>query len=68
MSLIASYLDERVAPISKLSVEMDGAKVEIGGIITTNREIMTKKGQKMAFVGIEDFAGELEMIVFPGNI
>jgi len=60
------YLDEQVSPISKLTVEMDGAKVEIGGIVTTCREIMTKKGQKMAFVGIEDFAGELEMIVFPG--
>ncbi len=61
-----TYLDEQVAPISKLSVDMDGAKVEVGGLVTTVREITTKKGQKMAFVGIEDFEGELEMIIFPG--
>ncbi len=60
------YLSEQVAPLSKLSVEMDGAKVEVGGLVTTVREIVTKKGQKMAFVGIEDFEGEIEMIVFPG--
>ncbi len=60
------YLDEKVAPIAKLTVEMDGAQVEVGGLVTTVREIVTKKGQKMAFVGIEDFAGELELIVFPG--
>lgn len=60
------YLDEQVAPIAKLNVDMDGAKVEVGGLVTTVREIVTKKGQKMAFVGIEDFEGELEMIIFPG--
>lgn len=60
------YLEEQVVPISKLSLDMDGSNVEIGGIVTTSREIVTKKGQKMAFVGIEDFAGDLEMVVFPG--
>ncbi len=60
------YLDEQVVPISKLSADMDGAKIEVGGLVTTVREVVTKKGQKMAFVGIEDFEGELEMIIFPG--
>jgi DNA polymerase-3 subunit alpha len=30
------------------------------------REITTKKGQKMAFVRIEDMTGDIEAVVFPG--
>jgi DNA polymerase-3 subunit alpha len=43
----------------------DQAKT-IGGIIMTIREITTKKGQKMAFVRIEDMGGDIEAVVFPG--
>jgi DNA polymerase-3 subunit alpha len=44
---------------------MDGKQVIIGGVITTNRVINTKNGSKMAFVGLEDKSGEMEIIVFP---
>lgn len=47
-------------------VEMkDQEVVEIGGIINTLREITTKKGDRMAFVGLEDLDGRCEVIVFP---
>lgn len=59
------WLEENTMPMAKLKTTMDGRKAEVGGIITTMREITTKKGQKMAFVGLEDKTGELELIVFP---
>ena len=36
-----------------------------GGIINEVKTIMTKKGQMMAFVTIEDLVGTLEIVVFP---
>jgi len=43
----------------------DGSFVLVGGIITTVKEIITKKGEPMAFVGLEDLTGSTEVIVFP---
>ncbi|MBI4256714.1 DNA polymerase III subunit alpha [Candidatus Uhrbacteria bacterium] len=39
--------------------------VRCGGIITSVKEIITKKGEPMAFVGLEDLTGTTEVIVFP---
>jgi DNA polymerase III alpha subunit len=58
-------LSEQTVPVSELKPELDGKKVSIGGNITDVREIMTKNGQKMAFVKLEDFSGETEIILFP---
>ena len=58
------YLRENVMPLGELTLGHDGKKAEIGGLLTTLREITTKKGAKMAFVGIEDMTGELELVVF----
>src|SRR5690606_9495959 len=46
---------------------MDGRAVTIGGSILDVREIVTKNGQKMAFVKMEDKHGEIELILFPGS-
>ncbi len=35
------------------------------GLVTTFREIHTKKGQRMAFATMEDLSGKIEMICFP---
>jgi len=40
-------------------------KVILGGLITANREILTKNHKKMSFVTLEDEFGEVEVIVFP---
>lgn len=37
----------------------------IGGIISSSKEIMTKKGDRMAFVALEDFEGKIEVVCFP---
>ncbi len=59
------YFREQTVPTVNIKKEMDGKQVIIGGVITTNRVINTKNGSKMAFVGIEDKSGEMEVIVFP---
>ncbi|MBI2473303.1 DNA polymerase III subunit alpha [Candidatus Uhrbacteria bacterium] len=49
----------------QVSQQRDGEFVRCGGIITTVKEIITKKGDPMAFVGFEDLSGQTEIIVFP---
>jgi DNA polymerase III subunit alpha len=43
----------------------DQAEITIGGVIDTLKEILTKKGDKMAFIGLQDLRGSCEVIVFP---
>jgi DNA polymerase III subunit alpha len=42
--------------------------VTLCGIIEEVKEILTKKGEKMAFVKIADFSGSLELVVFPDTL
>jgi DNA polymerase-3 subunit alpha len=39
--------------------------VTVGGIITQHRSQLTKNGERMAFLTLEDLYGSLEVIVFP---
>ncbi|MDD5085500.1 MAG: DNA polymerase III subunit alpha [Candidatus Omnitrophica bacterium] len=48
-----------------LSEGRDQQEVTIGGIIEIMKEILTRKGDKMAFVTIEDLKGRTEVVVFP---
>lgn len=59
------YFREQTVATTNIKKEMDGKQVILGGVITTNRVINTKNGSKMAFVGLEDKSGEMEIIVFP---
>ncbi|MBW1708284.1 MAG: DNA polymerase III subunit alpha [Deltaproteobacteria bacterium] len=43
----------------------DGVKVRLGGIIVQIDLINTKKGDRMAFVTLEDMVGQVEILVFP---
>ena len=60
-----TYLQEQTQPLTQLVPEYDGRVMTVGGIITSMRTIVTKSGSKMAFVAVEDKAGEGEVIVFP---
>ncbi len=42
----------------------DQEEVSIGGLVQASKEIMTKKGEKMAFVTLEDLDGTCEIVVF----
>lgn len=58
-------LAEQTTPLASLKPEHDGKAVSIGGAVMEMREIMTKKGQKMAFAKIADQFSEVEVILFP---
>ncbi|MDD3537650.1 MAG: DNA polymerase III subunit alpha [Eubacteriales bacterium] len=43
----------------------DGMTVTMAGIVTGKKTLVTKKGQMMAFVTLEDLYGTVETVVFP---
>lgn len=45
--------------------DLEGATGTFGGTVATTREILTKKGDKMAFVKLSGLENELELIIFP---
>ncbi len=59
------YFSEQTHPMELITPENNNKVVTIGGIITNVRTILTKKGDKMAFVKIENKTTETEFIVFP---
>ena len=60
--MLKTYATTTTANLAELG---DQASVAIGGIVNTIKEIVTKKGDKMAFVGFEDLTGSCEVVVFP---
>ena len=45
--------------------KLNGRRVKVGGIITEVRRVMTKKGDSMAMLKLEDFDGVLDVTIFP---
>ncbi|AFA48062.1 DNA polymerase III subunit alpha [Acetobacterium woodii] len=56
---IDSYQDLKDAGIR------DGQSVSVGGLIIEMKTMMTKKGQMMCFLTLEDLYGRIEVVVFP---
>ncbi len=51
--------------VKSLASKEKKTKVQILGMVSSIREIITKKGTRMAFAQIEDLTGSVELIVFP---
>ena len=63
---VAASLDGTVTAFcGEIDEEMTGQKVVIAGIVAWVRPHVTKKGNPMAFVQLEDMRGSIEVIVFP---
>jgi DNA polymerase-3 subunit alpha len=43
----------------------DKSEVRLCGIVSTLKEILTKKGERMGFITIEDLTGSVEVVVLP---
>lgn len=50
--------------VQDLPQHTEGSTVTIGGLIVEAKEILTKKGQQMAFLQLEDLTGRIEVVVF----
>ena len=64
-SITAKTTDFMVDEESGKAVVEDGVRATIGGMITAKTVKLTKNGQQMAFVTLEDMVGSVEVIVFP---
>ena len=53
------------ATTATLSRLHDGASVGLAGVVRSMKEITTKKGDRMAFVVLEDHSGSVEVVCFP---
>lgn len=68
---IAPLLAESVYPMSDIIASPDSYRdqsVLIAGVITQAKKIITKSGEPMMFVKIEDLAGAGELIIFPSML
>lgn len=64
-SITAKTTDFMVDEESGKAVVEDGVRATIGGMITAKTVKLTKNGQQMAFITLEDMVGSVEVIVFP---
>jgi DNA polymerase III subunit alpha len=58
------YLNRTAIPIHDIEKQSDGARIRIGGIISSVRKATTKTGNTMFFIGLEDTTGHIELPVF----
>lgn len=65
LEAFTTLLEEQTTPLKSIVSGHDGKQVVVGGAIIEAREITTKKGQKMAFVKLEDMTADIELILFP---
>jgi DNA polymerase III subunit alpha len=58
---------KQFTPVGQLSEGgySDGQQVKIAGMVASAKRITTKSGGMMCFVGLEDFTGQVEVVVFP---
>jgi len=54
-----------LVPLARLSSFGEGVEVPVGGVISTIKKILTRSGEPMLFVKIEDTSGDVEIIIFP---
>jgi len=63
-----SYIEKNALLCSKISAQMTGKKVRVGGIISKIQKIITKTGRPMLFVTLEDTKTKIEVLVFPKTL
>jgi DNA polymerase III subunit alpha len=49
----------------EITSEIQGQEVRVGGLVREARRVVTKKGQIMAYVELEDLTGTIDVILFP---
>src|SRR3990167_4742245 len=56
---------KKAPAISSLHASTEGKRVKAAGIISSIKKIITKNGEPMLFVKLEDTTGQVEVLVFP---
>src|SRR5207245_497638 len=50
--------------VNELERRRDGEIVTVGGIVSSLKQLTTKKGEPMVFAGLEDVTGSCEVVAF----
>ncbi len=59
------YISEQTVEIGTILSAHEGKRLSICGTITRTKEFITKKNDKMAFVGVENKTDSMDVIIFP---
>ena len=62
---LSKYIAKKAQLTSTLTEEDAGKKVTVAGIVESIKKIVTKKGETMAIVFLEDPTGKIEVTLFP---
>jgi DNA polymerase-3 subunit alpha len=62
---ILSALQGTITFSGEIDEALNGQRIALAGTVSWVRQIVTKKGDPMAFVGLEDLQGTTELVVFP---
>jgi DNA polymerase-3 subunit alpha len=62
---LKKYLSKKAYPLGNLDDKLTGKTVKICGIINRFKKVLTKSGAYMAYIGLEDLTGRLEIVIFP---
>jgi len=62
---VKSVLLKKALPLKELKDQFPRQKIKIGGIISSIKKIITKNGQPMLFMKLEDLTDKAEVVVFP---
>ena len=55
-------------PIHDITSNILGKTVKIGGILSSMKKIVTKKGDPMAFANLQDMTDTIELVIFPETL
>ena len=59
------FLEKKTFPVNKIVAGLPPRLIRIGGIISQIKKIVTKNGQPMLFLTLEDLTSKIEVVVFP---
>lgn len=65
LTIHKDVIEKMAKPLAEIGVPPIGSEVQVAGLITRTKQIVTKKGQAMMFVEIEDQSTNAEVVVFP---
>ncbi|MDB5038143.1 MAG: dnaE [Bacteriovoracaceae bacterium] len=63
--LLQTFKTRSILDLHEKPVPSKETEVSIAGLVISSKEIITKKGSKMAFISIEDRDSTIEVVVFP---
>lgn len=64
-SIFRNFFGDYIMPLKMLNSRVNDEMVVIAGAVATVKKIITKKGETMLFVKIEDVTSNTEILVFP---